>query len=188
MISYSEIKKGAEIIFQKEPHQVLEADLMFKGRGHSTLQVRLRNLVSGNIVLKTFRPSDNFEEAEISKISAEFIYSNKNVYFFCKKVKPSERFSLNKIQIGEKADFLKPKETIEALIFQDKVINISMPIKTHLKVESSPPGIKAGRAEAGTKQVILETGIKINAPLFIKEGDVIEINTETKEYIKRVKQ
>jgi len=93
---------------------------------------------------------------------------------------------LNQEQIGHQAQFLKPGQIIETLIYDGKIVNISLPIKVRLKVVEAPPGIRAGRAEAGTKQVALETGAKINVPLFIKEDDIIEINTETNEYVRRV--
>jgi elongation factor P len=88
-------------------------------------------------------------------------------------------------QIGPQVQFLKANQIVEALIFQNKIINISLPIKVQLKVIEAPPGIRGDRSQAGTKQITLETGAKINAPLFIEEGEVIEVNTETGEYVRR---
>ena len=188
MISYSEFKKGIEIVFQREPHKIIEADFMFKGRGHSILQAKVKNLLNGNIISKTFHPSDSFEEANISKLEAEFIYSHRGDYVFTEIGNPSKRFTLNESHIREQAKFLKPKQKVEGLIFRGKVVNVSLPIKIQLKIKEAPPGVKGGRAEAGTKQAILETGAKINVPLFIKEGDIIEINTETGEYVRRIEK
>lgn len=106
--------------------------------------------------------------------------------FFCEKENPAKRFELTKEQIGEQADFLKQNQIIEGSIFEKKIINISLPIKIALRVAEAPPGIKGNRAEAGTKLITLETGAKINAPLFIKEDDIVEVNTQTGEYSKRV--
>ena len=186
MLSYSELKKGAKIIFNKEPFEILESALSFKGRGHSVLQVKLKNLISGNVVSKTFHPSDTFEEADLEKISLKFIYARQGKYVFSETENPAKRIDLKEEQIGSGAQFLKPNEIVAGVIFRDKVIGISLPIKVFLKVKEAPPGIKGDRAEGGTKQVILETGAKINVPLFIKEEDVIEVNTETGEYIRRV--
>lgn len=186
MLSYNELEKGVKIILDGEPYEIVEASPLFKGRGHSVLQTKLKNLKTGNLISKTFHPSDSFKEAEVFKIEARFLYSHREKYVFCKKDKPSERFELTEEQIGEKKKFLKENQEVEALVFEGKVINISLPIKIKLKVIEAPPGLQAGRAEPGTKQVTLETGAKINVPLFIKQGDIIEINTETAEYVRRI--
>lgn len=185
-IPYSELKKGVQIIINNQPHQIIEVSSMFKGRGHSVLQARLKNLVTGNIISKTFHPSDTFETAEISKIKAKFLYSHRDRFFFSEKANPSKRFDLTKEQIGSANKFLKPNQIVEGIVFKDKIINISLPIKIQLKVTQAPPGVKGDRAQAGNKTVILETGAKINVPLFIKEGDIIEINTEKGEYVRRI--
>jgi len=186
MISYSELKKGLRIILNKEPHEILEARPLFKGRGHSVLQVKLKNLITGSLISQTFHPSDSFEEAELKKLRAKFLYAHRNQYFFSEIEPPAKRFNLTQEQIGYQAQFLKPGQIIETLVYKGKIVNISLPIKVHLKVVEAPPGIKAGRAEAGTKQIVLETGAKINVPLFIKEGDSIEVNTQTGEYVRRI--
>jgi len=186
MISYSELKKGVKIIVDKDPYEIIEAAPMFKARGHSVLQTKVRNLRTGNVFSRTFHPSDSFEEAEISKIGAKFLYSHRGRYFFCEKDNPSKRFDLSEEQIGEKKDFLKQNQEVEALIFEDEIINISLPIKVALKVIDSPPSLKGERAQSGTKTVVLETGAKINTPGFIETGDVIEVNTENGEYVRRV--
>lgn len=190
MLSYSELKKGVKIILNKEPYEILQARPLFKGRGHSVLRTKLKNLITGNLVPKTFRPSDVFEEAQLDRMSIKFLYSHRGKYFFSEDgnplIIPHKRFSFSQEQIGSLAQFLKPNQIVEGLVFKEKIINISLPIKVQLKVRESPPGIRAGRAEAGTKQVTLETGAKINVPLFIKEGDTIEVNTETCQYVRRV--
>lgn len=186
MLSYSELKKGVKIILDSEPCEIIEASHLFKGRGHSVLQVKLKNLTTGNLISKTLRPSDIFEEAELSKIEAKFLYQHRDKFFFCETKNPAKRFDLTVEQIGEQGKFLKPNQIIEGIIFEDKVINISLPIKINLKVIEAPPGVKGGRAEPGTKTVTLETGAKINVPLFVEEGDIIEINTQTGEYARRI--
>ena len=186
MLSYNELKKGLKIILNKQPFEILQATPSFKGRGHSVLQVKLKNLITGNVISKTFHPSDTFEKANLEKIRLKFIYSHQGKYVFSEAENPSRRIELKKEQVGSGAQFLKPNQIVEGLIFKDKVISISLPIKVRLKVEEAPPGIKGDRAEAGTKQVILETEAKINVPLFIEEGDIIELNTETGEYVRRL--
>ena len=186
MVSYSELQKGVRVLLEEEPYEIIEGAPMFKGRGHSVFQAKLKNLRTGNVISRTFHPSDNFEEAEVSKKEVKFIYSHKDKYVFSEKDDSAKRFELSPEKIGEKRNFLKENEILEALVFKGEVINIFLPIKIQLKVVQAPPGIKAGRAEAGTKQVTLETGASLNVPLFIKQGDIIEVNTETGEYVRRV--
>lgn len=185
MISYSELEKGIRIILDGQPYEIIEAAPSFKARGHSVLQTKLKNLKTGNIISKTFHPSDSFEQAEVSKKQAKFIYMHRDKYVFSEKDNPSQRFELTKDQVGEKSKFLSPNQIVELIIFKDEIINLALPIKINLKVIEAPPGEKGNRAEAGTKTVILESGAKINAPLFIKQGDVLEINTQTGEYVRR---
>jgi len=187
-IPYSELKKGKQIIINNEPYEIIEASSMFKARGHSVLQVKLKNLITGNIISRTFHPSDIFEEAELFKIKAKFLYSHRENYFFAEKDNPSKRFSLTKEQISSSVKFLKPNQEVETIIFNEEIINISLPIKIQLKVKQAPPGIKGSRAQAGNKIVVLETGAEINVPLFIEEGDIIEINIEKGEYVRRIEK
>ena len=184
MINYNEIKKGTYITINNEPYLILEASPMFKGRGHSVVQAKIKNLVNGNIYSKTFHPSDSFEEANITNEELKFIYSHRGKYVFSDS--ENKRIEINEEIIKPISDLLKEGQEVNGIKFQGKLINISLPIKITLAVKESPPGVRAGRAESGTKQVVLETGAKINVPLFIKEGDLIEINTETKEYTRRI--
>jgi len=186
MINYSELKKGDRIIINNQPHEIIKASPVFKGRGHSTLQVRLKNLIDGNIISKTFHPSDNLEEAEVNKIKAKFIYSHREKYVFSEKNNPKKRFELTEKQIGKISCFLKPKQIVEAIIFKNEIINILLPIKDTYEVTEAPPGIKGSRSQSGTKVVTLENNTKMNVPLFIERGDIIEINIQNGEYVRRV--
>ena len=188
IIPYQELEKGKRIILNNQPYQIMECSSMFKGRGHSVLQTKLKNLITGEIIPKTFHPSDSCEEAEVSKIEARFIYSHRDKYVFCEKNNPAKRFELTKKQIGQAAALLKQNQDVEGIVFNNQVINISLPIKIQLIVKEAPPGVKGDRAQGGNKTVVLETGAEINVPLFIKEGDVIEVNTERFEYVRRIEK
>lgn len=185
MLNYSELKKKSRIIIDNEPYEIIESASSVKARGGSVLQTKLKNLKTGNIISKTFHPGETFEEPEILKLEVKFIYSHKDKHVFTEKDNPSKRFKLTFQQVGEKADFLKPNQIIEALIFNNEIINVSLPIKINLKVKEAPPSLK-GESQIGNKVVVLETGVKITVPSFIKSGDVIEINTENREYVRRV--
>ncbi len=187
MLSLNELKRGKRIIINGDPYQIIESSHLFKGRGQSILQAKIENLKTGDILSKTFRPSEAFQEAEISKMKTVFLYTNKKgEYFFCKESNPKERFSLNQSQIGRASKFLKEKEAVEALIFNDEIINISLPVKVCLKVVEAPPGVKGDRSQPGNKPVKLETGAEILVPLFVEENDLLEINTEKEEYVRRI--
>lgn len=186
MFSFNELKKGSMIIISNQPYELTEASFLFKGRGSSVLKTKLKNLNTGNVISKTFHPSDEFEEAQIERSKIKFLYSHRNDYCFCEEGSPSKRFFLSKEVIGEASSFLKENMVLDGFSFKEKIINVSLPIKINLKVEESPPGVKGDRAQGGTKTVKLETGTKINVPLFIKKEDVVEINTESKTYVRRI--
>ncbi len=186
MLSYAELNRGVIIVINDQPYEIVEALSTFKGRGHSYLQMKLRNLMNGAVISKSAQPRDAFEEADVEEQEAKFIFGNKGKYTFS-DIK-GKRFELTEEQIGDKAGFLKTNEEVKTIIFNDKIINVIIPIKVQLKVTEVPPGVKGDRAQSGTKLVTLETGRKIDAPLFVNEGDIIEINTESSTYVRRVNE
>ncbi len=186
MLSHTDLKKGTIFIYNGQPYEVLDFSLNFQGRGDSTSQIRMKNLISGNVLSKVFHPGDNFEEAEIEKIKIRYLYNAKGQYFFCEAKNPSKRFPLTEEQIGQGGRYLKTNDIVDGFVFEEKITNVEIPVKVQLKVKEAAAYLRGGRAEAGTKEVILETGAKIQSPSFIKEGDVIEINTENESYVRRV--
>jgi len=186
MLSHTDLKKGVQFLYNSQPWVVLDSSLMFKGRGSSVMQVKMKNIITGNVLNQNFKPSDNFEQPDLETKELLFVYKNKGEFIFCNPQNKAERIELKEEQIGKGAEFLKANSLVNGLVFANKIVNIILPIKVQLKVISAPPSLRAGRAEAGTKQVTLETGAIINTPIFINEGDIIEINTETEEYVKRI--
>ena len=186
MLHHTDLKKGVQFIYNTQPWVVLESNLNFQGRGGSCMQVKMKNSITGNVLSQNFKPSDTFEEPEIENKNLLFVFANKGKFVFCDPQNKAERTELAEEQIGAGVKFLKPNVEVEGILFEGKIVNIILPIKVQLKVIEAPPSLRAGRAEAGTKQVVLETGVIINAPIFINEGDIIEINTETEEYVKRL--
>lgn len=187
-ISHSELKKGARIILDNDPYEILESMPLKKAQRRVVIQTKIKNLINNNVYDRNFHQGDIFEEAEMEKFQAKFLYCHREKYFFCNIKNPSERFDFSKQQISSVVDFLKPGQIIDGLIFNGKIINISLPIKIQLKIVQAPPGIKGDTAQGGTKSVVLETGAKIAVPLFIEEGDTIEINTEKSEYVRRIEK
>jgi elongation factor P len=186
MITHTDIRKGAQLVIDNEPYEVLESSPMKKAQRRVVIQARIKNLISGNVLERNFHQGETFDEAEIIKKEAKFLYSHRDKFVFCETDDASKRFELSQDLIGEAAIFLKQNQIVEEIQFQGKTINIALPIKVQLKVTESPPGIRGDRAQGGTKSVTLETGVQINVPLFIEEGDLIEVNTETKQYTRRV--
>ncbi|MDD3399425.1 MAG: elongation factor P [Candidatus Paceibacterota bacterium] len=186
MFSYSDLKKGVQFILEGEPYEVLESSQMKKAQRRPVLQAKVRSLITGNVFEKTFHQGETFEEAELDKFDAKFLYSHRGKFFFCEEKDPSKRFELSEEQIGPQAKFLKQNQVVQTVKFEGEIINVSLPIKVQLKVAEAPPGVKGDRAQGGTKSALLETGAQIQVPLFVEQGDTIEINTETGEYVKRI--
>ena len=173
MLSYYDLRKGVQFIFEGQPYEVLEFRQMGKAQDVVVAQTKIRNLISGKVFPKNFHQGDTFEEADIKKLAAKFLYSHRGKFVCSHLANPSQRFELSTEQIGEIGKFLRPNQEVEALIFREQIINISPPIKVQLKVTEAPPGVKGDRSQGGTKSVTLETGITVNVPLFIETGDLI---------------
>lgn len=186
MLSYFDLRKGTRFILEDQPYEVLEFRQMGKAQDVVVAQTKIRNLITGKALFRNFHQGNTFEEAEITKFQAKFLYVHRGKYVFCEKDRPAKRFELIADQIGESIRFLKPNEAVEGLLFQDQIINISLPIKVQLAVKDAPPGLKGDSAKGGIKQVTLETGTILNVPLFVESGDIIEVNTETGEYTRRI--
>lgn len=186
MLEHTDLRRGVRVIINGEPCEVLDYNFIFKGRGSSTVQVKLKNLLNGKLITKTVHSGEKFEEAEIEREKVKFLFIKGNEVNFCLSENPSQRYTLKKEVLGIKTNFLRANDIVDGIFFDDKLINIQLPIKMQFKVISAPPGIKGGRETAGTKPIVIETDYELQAPLFIKEGDIIEINTETGEYVRRV--
>ena len=186
MLSHTDLKKGVQIILEGEPYEVLEANPIRAAQGKAIIQTRVKNLITGSVFGKNFHQGETFEEAGLEKLEVKFLYSHRDKFGFCEVQNQKNRFELVEEQIGPAGKFLKPSQILPGIKFRDKIINIAIPIKAQLKVTEAPPGTKGDRAQSGTKVAILETGAQINVPLFVEQDDVIEINTEMGEYVRRV--
>lgn len=188
MLGINDLERGQTIIIERAPYQVMEVHHLHIGRGGSSVQTKLRNLITGNVLSRNFKPADSFEETEIKKKNVKFLYASRGEYWFCEADKPANRFMLKEEHIGEPAKFLKQNLNIDAVLFEEKIINIAIPIKIDYKVTEAPPGIRGDTAQGGTKIVTIESGAQVIAPLFINEGDIIQINTDTGEYVSRIEK
>lgn len=187
MLGYTELKKGVVFVLDGDPYEVIESNFLRMQQRKAVVQTKIRNLVTGKILDRNWQASDNFEEAEVERKNAVFIYQNRGEFWFNEKGNPKNRFMLSSEAVGEQGQFLKPNTEVTTFVFKEKVIKIEIPIKMEFKVIEAPPGIKGNTAQGGTKVVTIEGGAKINAPLFIEEGEMIRVNTQTGEYVERVK-
>jgi len=184
--SLTDLKTGVVINLFGEPYQVLESQHSKLGRGGALMRTKLKNLKSGEIIEKTFKGEEQIQPASIDKKKAQFLYHEGPLSYFMNQ-ESFEQFTLTKDQIGKKADFLKEGQVVEINYFENIPLGLEMPIKGQFKVQKTEPGLKGDRVSAGTKPAILETGAKVMVPLFIKEGDLIIVNTQTGEYVERAK-
>ena len=167
---------------------VLETFHLKMQQRRPTVQVKMRNLMNGKILERNFAQSDIFEEADVQRQSVKFLYAHRNQYWFSYKNDPSKRFELSEDILGNAVKFLKPNTILEAIIFEGKVITAELPVKMEFKIIEAPPSIRGDTAQGGVKQAKIETGAYINVPLFIDEGDIVRVNTETGEYVERAEK
>lgn len=190
-LDYDEIKPRKYILVDGEPYEILESHVARTQKRKPQNQVKMRNLLNGKVVPGTFHASDTAEEADISRREALFLYSNRGEYWFCDPKDRAKRFEIAEDIIGDAARFLKDNTLVDTKVFEyddeEKVIGVTLPIKMTFKVKDAPPAIKGNTASGGGKLVTIETGAQITTPLFIETGEMIVVNTDTGEYVERVK-
>jgi len=187
-LSYNEITPKKVILYEGAPYEVLTSHVFRKQQRKPVNQTKLRNLKTGKVTEVSFHQAETVSEAEIETGNITFLYENRGEYWFCEEGNPKNRFSFDKETVGEQVRFIKQNSSVEIKRFENEVIGISLPIKLDLTVKEAPPAIKGNTVQGGTKQVVLETGATINVPMFINEGDVVRINTETGDYVERAEK
>jgi elongation factor P len=186
MLNFNQIKTGKVIIINEQPSVIIKTDHHKMGRGGAVLKTRCRNLIDSSIIDKTFQGAEKAEEASTETKKANFLYKDENEAHFMDN-ETYEQFSLDLENIGDKLKFLKDDIEVDILYFNEKPVALDLPIKMKFTVTNSPPGIKGNSAGNVNKTIEIETGAKISFPMFIKEGDVVIVNTETGEYAERAK-
>jgi len=186
MLNISDLQPGVFLTYNRQPHQVIFSQHSKLGRGGAILRTKLKNLISGAIFEVTFKGSDKVDEAQMTRNKAQFTYHDSEGYHFMDN-QNFEQFTLSKEQIGQAGGFLKEGENVDILTWDGKAINVNPPIKVDLKIVDTEPGVRGNTAQGSvTKPAILETGAKVQVPIFLKVGDIIKVNTETGEYVERV--
>lgn len=184
MLTLNGIKVGKKLIIEGEPFVVLFAQHSKMGRAGAVLRTKLKNLITGATINKTFQGADKVAPAEITIKKTQYLYSDEQNHYFMNN-ESYEQFELSAEVIGENSKFLTEGTEIDVLYFGEAAINIELPIKMDFEVIEAPPAVKGNTADGGSKQVVIETGVSVNVPLFIKTGDRIRVNTQTGEYSER---
>ena len=188
MLSINDLQNGIYIVYEEAPYQIIELRHLHMGRGGASIQTKIKNLKTGRVLSRNFKPADQFQQAEIEKRQVKYLYSHKGEFWFSEESNPQSRFFLREDILGDTTHFLKPNTLVESLNFKGQILNINLPIKIDFKVIDAPPGVRGNTAQGGTKTVIIETGTSIVVPLFVNEGDIIRVNTKTGEYAERVEK
>lgn len=185
-LAYNEILPKKIIKFNGEPYEVISSHVARKQQRKPQNQTKLKHLISGRVVEQAFHASDKAEEADITVRPIVYLYTNKGESWFHSEGDPSDRFSLPEAQVADQVKWLSEKDVIDAVEFEEEIISIRIPIKVELVVTEAPPAVRGNTAQGGSKLVTLQGGATVTVPLFVNEGDVLRINTDTGEYVERV--
>lgn len=192
MLAYNEVTVRKYIIHEDEPYEVLSSHVFRKQQRKPVNATKLRNMITGRVVEISFQVSDKVEAADVTKRPAKFIYESKGEYWFHPEGKPGDRFTLAVDMIGDQKKWLRPGEMVNVLVFsyddEEKNIGVSLPVKMDFTVKEAAPATKGNTATGASKMVVLETGTTLLVPLFINEGDVVKVNTESGEYVERAEK
>ncbi|HAG05214.1 MAG TPA: elongation factor P [Lachnospiraceae bacterium] len=185
MISAGEFRNGVTMEYEGNIYQVLEFQHVKPGKGAAFVRTKLKNLVSGGVVEKTFRPTEKVNKAHIDRKDMTYLYNDGDLYNFM-DVETYDQMAVAAEEVGDALKFVKENEQVKLLSYNGKVFGIEPPLQVELTITATEPGVKGDTATGATKPATVETGATINVPLFINEGEVIKVDTRTGEYIGRV--
>ncbi len=184
-LSIAELKPGIHIFYNNEIYSVIDCEHAKLGRGSAFCRVKLKNIKTSQVMEYTLRDSDKIEEAFIEKRLLQYTYREADVFHFI-DLETYEDLILEKSRIKDKIIWFKDNLKLTGIFFNNELINLELPKTVELKVIETEPGFRGDTVKAGTKPAKLETGLVINVPLFINQGDIIKVDTEEKKYIERV--
>jgi elongation factor P len=184
MLGITDLKTGVVIDLEGDPFVVLSYQHSKQGRGGAVMRTKLRNLKSGGVVDLTFKGGDKFDAASLDRRPSSFLYKEDDGFSFMDS-QNFEQFTLTAEEVGEKASYLKEGGEVQISFYEEQPVSIDLPIKMEFLVTYAEPGVKGDTAQGGTKPATIETGAIISVPLFVKEGDIIRINTVEGTYVER---
>jgi len=183
----NDLKIGTIILWEKQPVQVIWSNRMRTAQRKPVMQTKLRNVITGKVYEYSFKFGESIEEADVVREKGNFLYADGDGTHFMNP-ETFETIDIAKEVTQEQEQFLKENMPVSILRFNDKPVSIELPIKVELKVTEAPPDTKGNSGGNVTKPVTLETGLVVNAPMFIKEGDILRIDTRDGQYVERVAQ
>jgi elongation factor P len=186
MYRAADLRKGLKIELDGEPHVVVTFEFSKPGKGQALYRCRLRNMITGNQFDRTYRSGDSFKPASLESRVMTYLFNDGQFYTFMDQ-KSYEQYRLSEEQLGDSGKLLTDNLEVEVLVFDNRPIDISLPNFVNLTVTRADPAARGDTATGVTKPAVLETGYEINVPGFIEEGDRIQIDTRTGEYVTRAK-
>ncbi len=186
MISASEFKKGSKLLYKGEPYSVLEYQHVKPGKGGAFMRTKMKNLITGLVHEETFRSEEKFPTPDLEYREMLYLYQDGDFYQFMDQ-ESYEQIALDQKSLSDVLNVLKEQTVYTILYFGNKPIAVTPPITMELRVTSTIPGVRGDTAQgSATKPATLETGLVVNVPLFVNEGDIVKIDTRTESYIERV--
>ncbi len=187
MLNITELRKGTVFVLGGEPYKVVDYGQKVMGRGGSIVNVRIKSLVSGKVLEKTFKGNEQLESADMSTQSVQYLYNDGANYFFMNQ-ENFEQFEVSSSLVGDSSGYVKEGDIVQLQFFKGQPISIELPKNVPLKVDYTEAAVKGDTSTSITKDAVLETGITIKVPAFIKQGDLISVDTSNGTYRERIKE
>ena len=185
MLSAGDFRNGITIEYDNNIYQIIEFQHVKPGKGAAFVRTKLKNIINGGVVEKTFRPTEKFEEARIDRVEMQYLYNDGDLFYFM-DMNTFEQIGLNQEQIGDALKFVKENEMVKVISHKGNVFAVEPPLFVELEITDTEPGFKGDTATGATKPATVETGATVYVPLFVEQDDVIKIDTRTGEYLSRV--
>lgn len=185
MISAGDFRNGITIEFEGNVYQIIEFQHVKPGKGAAFVRTKLKNIINGGVVEKTFRPTEKCPQARIDRKDMQYLYSDGDLYNFM-DTETYDQIALNTEAVGDALKFVKENEMVKICSYNGNVFAIEPPLFVELEITDTEPGFKGDTATGATKPAIVETGAKVMVPLFVDQGEKIKIDTRTGEYLSRV--
>jgi len=185
-LGVTDLKKGTLFVFEGVPYKVVDYAQKVMGRGGSIVNVKIKSLIDGRVLAKTFKGNESIEPADVVNQTVQYLY-NDNANFFFMEPETYEQFEVSADLVGDQSGYLKEGDNVTLQLFDGRVINVELPKNVFLKVTYAEDAVKGDTSSSITKDAELETGIKVKVPAFIKTGDVISVDTSTGAYRERLK-
>ena len=185
MISAGDFRNGVTLEIEGNVYQILEFQHVKPGKGAAFVRTKLKNIINGGVVEKTFRPTEKFPAARIDRVEMQYLYNDGDLYNFM-NTENYDQIALNKDDIGDSLKFVKENEMVKVCSYNGNVFAVEPPLFVELEITDTEPGFKGDTATGATKPATVETGAVVYVPLFVEQGDKIKIDTRTGEYLSRV--